>query len=172
MAHPPTRATAPARSAESRTRSARRRAAVAAVLAGLAVAASSTAAGAAPARPDLGGGRPATAAGGPTVNCSPGGVVDGETVGRGADVSAAPNLSGLPARALVGKRLVADLTACPTLGATNPGIQINPLMDNYEALAIDPRGPARGRTVVTVLSDDNFGATQVTRLLRVAVRLP
>ncbi|MEX5633699.1 esterase-like activity of phytase family protein [Parafrankia sp. FMc2] len=92
--------------------------------------------------------------------------------GRGADVSAVPNLSVLPARALVGKRLVADLTTCPTLHATNPGTQINPLMDNYEALAVDPRGPTRGRTVVTVLSDDNFGATQVTRLLRVAVRLP
>ncbi|WP_041255098.1 hypothetical protein [Frankia sp. EAN1pec] len=56
-----------------------------------------------------------------------------------------PNLSALPERALVGKRLVADLTACPTLGATNPGIQVNPLMDNYEALAIDPGGPGTVR---------------------------
>ncbi|WP_083749390.1 esterase-like activity of phytase family protein [Frankia sp. CcI49] len=93
--------------------------------------------------------------------------------GRTADVTAVPNLSALPARALAGKQLVADLTACPTLGATNPGTQINPLMDNYEALAIDPRGRfGRGLTTVSVLSDDNFGATQVTRLLRVAVRLP
>lgn len=83
-----------------------------------------------------------------------------------------PNLSALPERALVGKRLVADLTACPTLGATTPGTQVNPLMDNYEALAIDPRGPGRGTAIVNVLSDDNFGATQVTRVLRVAVRLP
>ncbi|SQE00390.1 MULTISPECIES: hypothetical protein [unclassified Parafrankia] len=67
----------------------------------------------------------------------------------------------------MGKRLVADLTACPTLGT-----QVNPLLDNYEALAIDPRGPGRGTAIVNVLSDDNFGATQVTRVLRVAVRLP
>ncbi|CAI7975927.1 hypothetical protein FRAHR75_200033 [Frankia sp. Hr75.2] len=53
--------------------------------------------------------------------------------------------AALPERALVGKRLVADLTACPTLGVTTPGTQVNPLMDNYEALAIDPRGSIAAR---------------------------
>ncbi|MDT3443384.1 esterase-like activity of phytase family protein [Pseudofrankia sp. BMG5.37] len=91
---------------------------------------------------------------------------------RGGDVSAIPNLSAAPARVLVGKRLVADLTKCPTLGATSPEPQINPLLDNYEALALDPAGIGRGTESAYVLSDDNFSATQVTRLLRLEVRLP
>jgi hypothetical protein len=56
------------------------------------------------------------------------------------------------------KRLVADLVKCPDLGATAKQPQTNPLMDNYEGLAV------RGDTI-HVISDDNFGATQITRVL-------
>jgi hypothetical protein len=63
------------------------------------------------------------------------------------------------------KQLVADLANCPPAGATNPGTQPNPLLDNYEALAYGER-LRDGRRELLVLSDDNFGAGQVTRLLR------
>ncbi|MEV0393910.1 esterase-like activity of phytase family protein [Polymorphospora rubra] len=87
------------------------------------------------------------------------------------DVSGIANLSTAPPGTLVTKRLVADLTACPTLGATSPGIQINPLMDNYEGMAvIAPAG--RGPAVVHLISDDNGSPTQVSRVLTLTALLP
>lgn len=72
------------------------------------------------------------------------------------------------------KTLVSDVTACPTLGATAKEPQTNPLMDNYEGMAIRPlshrRGP--GTAEVLLVSDDNFSATQTTRVLRLAAQLP
>lgn len=69
------------------------------------------------------------------------------------------------------KRLLVDLGDCPTLGATSPGTQANPLLDNVEAMALG--GPERGgERDLTLLSDDNFSANQVTRLYRLRVRLP
>jgi hypothetical protein len=60
---------------------------------------------------------------------------------------------------------------CPTLGATSKETQRNPLLDNYEGLAvIAPRG--RGPAALIFVSDDNFAATQTTRLLTVAALLP
>ncbi len=93
--------------------------------------------------------------------------------GRARDVSRVGNLSAAPATDIVGKRLVTDLTRCPSLGATAKETQANPLMDNYEAMSVRSArlGPLTLGTI-TVLSDDNFGATQTTRLLTVAALLP
>lgn len=90
-------------------------------------------------------------------------------LGRAADVSGIANLSTRP-DAVMSKRLVADVTRCPSLGAPAKEAQINPLMDNYEAMTT-------GRMIgdvyrVTLMSDDNFGAQQTTRVLNLAVRLP
>ncbi|NGO67365.1 esterase-like activity of phytase family protein [Streptomyces boncukensis] len=65
----------------------------------------------------------------------------------------------------VGKRLLADLGDCPDLGASHPGDQANPLLDNVEGMAVV------GRRVLLV-SDDNQSAKQVTRLYELKVRLP
>jgi hypothetical protein len=89
---------------------------------------------------------------------------------KGADdVSNEPTLArdGLH---LVYKRLLADLGDCPSAGATTPGTQRNPLLDNVEALAIGPRLPGGGRLLL-LLSDDNFSTGQVTRLYALRARL-
>jgi len=84
-----------------------------------------------------------------------------------ADVSGVASLAD-PGPRPVAKRLVVDLGSCPPLGATNSGTQANPLLDNFEAIALGPR--LRGKRTLLVLSDDNFNPTQVTRI--VALRLP
>jgi uncharacterized protein len=86
------------------------------------------------------------------------------------DVSRVANLSATPNR-VAKKTLVADVTKCPSLGATAKEDQANPLMDNFEGMAltgIDCRGVAG----ISLISDDNFSATQTTRILNLAVRLP
>ena len=67
------------------------------------------------------------------------------------------------------KKLVADLVNCPTLGATALETQTNPLLDNFEGMAITG---APGLAGVSMISDDNFSATQNTRVLNLAVKLP
>jgi hypothetical protein len=85
------------------------------------------------------------------------------------DVSRIKDLADAPQRVLR-KKLVADVTRCPDLGATSKEPQLNPLMDNYEAMAT---APLRGRLyAVTLLSDDNFSPTQTTRVLNLIIRLP
>lgn len=91
-------------------------------------------------------------------------------VDRARDVSAVDNLSDAPARDIVTKKLVADLVTCPTLGATSKETQANPLLDNFEGMAVT--GRTCGAMGVTLISDDNFSATQTTRLLNLALRLP
>ena len=86
-----------------------------------------------------------------------------------ADVSRVGDLAG-EARLVVHKRLVSDVTSCPDLGATAKETQINPLMDNYEGMIATPQ--QHGHYQVTLISDDNFGASQTTRLLRLGARLP
>jgi hypothetical protein len=56
------------------------------------------------------------------------------------------------------KTLLADLGACAPL-------------DNVEGMALGDRLPG-GRVELALISDDNFSATQVTRLYRLAVSLP
>jgi hypothetical protein len=69
------------------------------------------------------------------------------------------------------KRLLADVVACPTLGATSRQPQTNPLLDNYEGMAVTGQVGRRGQRVVglSLISDDNFGAGQTTRVLNLAV---
>ncbi|BDZ47954.1 hypothetical protein GCM10025867_01950 [Frondihabitans sucicola] len=90
---------------------------------------------------------------------------------RASDVSRVANLSAAPSRSVLTKKLVADLVKGPTLGATSLETQANPLLDNFEGMAITGHGPF-GTVGVTLVSDDNFSATQTTRLLNVALKLP
>jgi uncharacterized protein len=85
------------------------------------------------------------------------------------DVSGVANLSTAPARDVVRKQLVTDLVKCPTLGAPSRETQANPLLDNYEGMMV-VGGP--GLAAVSMISDDNFSATQFTRVLNLAVKLP
>jgi hypothetical protein len=87
------------------------------------------------------------------------------------DVTEVPNLSAAPPASLVTKRLVADLTKCPTLGATTVYAQTNRLMESYEGMTVRlPWG--RERAVIELISDDNFSTGQVTRLLTLEVAVP
>ena len=92
---------------------------------------------------------------------------------RAPDVSAITDLSTAPVTSVAAKQAIVDVVACPTLGAVAKQVQANPLMDNYEAMAVTaaPR-PGSPLTEVALVSDDNFGATQITRVLRLALRLP
>jgi hypothetical protein len=85
------------------------------------------------------------------------------------DVSNVTNLSQAPARDVASKKLVANLVQCPTLGAPARETQANPLLDNYEGMTI-AGGP--GLAAVWMISDDNFSATQFTRVLNLLVKLP
>jgi hypothetical protein len=67
------------------------------------------------------------------------------------------------------KTLLVDLVTLPAGNATHPGIEPNPLLDNYEALALGPT-LADGRRLLFVTSDDNASASQVARVLVLAVR--
>ena len=92
-------------------------------------------------------------------------------LGRARDVSAVPDLAASP-RLAVHKTFVADLVHCPSLGAPALETQTNPLLDNFEGLAVTTprlRGGARG---LSLISDDNFSATQTTRVLNLVARLP
>ncbi|MFI1754365.1 esterase-like activity of phytase family protein [Streptomyces sp. NPDC020571] len=66
------------------------------------------------------------------------------------------------------KRLLADLADCPSLGATAKQPQPNPLLDNFEGMAVT--GRSGGRLEVSIVSDDNQNAAQTTRFLRLRVR--
>lgn len=91
-------------------------------------------------------------------------------INRASDVSTVDNLSGAPAKDVVHKQLVADLVDCPSLGAVAKETQANPLMDNFEGMAITGHG--FGLTGISMISDDNFSATQTTRVLNLVARLP
>ena len=92
---------------------------------------------------------------------------------RAPDVTHVEDLSAAGDAVAVDKRLLADIVACPTLGATSRQPQVNPLLDNYEGLAVTGDVRWRGNRLVglSLVSDDNFGATQITRVLNVAVTL-
>lgn len=82
------------------------------------------------------------------------------------DVFARPTLAD-PDLIPLEKELLVDLAACPPGAATHPARQPTPLLDNFEALALGPALPD-GRRLLWLLSDDNFGADQVTRLIALA----
>jgi hypothetical protein len=83
------------------------------------------------------------------------------------DVSDEPSLAA-PGLEPVEKEPLVDLADCPGSGATTPGTQVNPLLDNYESLALGPRLPG-GRHSLLLQSDDNFSAGQVTRVVALGV---
>ena len=91
-------------------------------------------------------------------------------VGTSADISGVANLSAAPAGSILGKRLISDVTSCPTLGAPSAEPQTNPLMDNFEAMAIVGEGAKHVQ--INLVSDDNFNALQKTRMLRLGAQLP
>ncbi|WND37476.1 esterase-like activity of phytase family protein [Streptomyces sp. BB1-1-1] len=68
----------------------------------------------------------------------------------------------------LGKTLLADLADCPSLGAIAKQPQPNPLLDNFEGMAVT--GRSKGRLDVLLVSDDNQNAVQTTRFLRLRVR--
>lgn len=94
-----------------------------------------------------------------------------------ADVTEVPDLADAGTADVMPKSLVADVTACPSMGAPAKEAQTNPLMDNFEGLTIGPAGSHHRRgghpvSRVTLISDDNFGANQTTRVLSLAALLP
>ncbi|CAM5536163.1 esterase-like activity of phytase family protein [Streptomyces abikoensis] len=89
---------------------------------------------------------------------------------RASDVTTVTNLPGGAAVRPAGKRLLADLGACPSLGATTRQPQRNPLLDNIEGLAVMKR--SGGVLRLLLVSDDNQNPVQTTRLYALTVRLP
>ncbi|SDK85209.1 esterase-like activity of phytase family protein [Nonomuraea jiangxiensis] len=89
-----------------------------------------------------------------------------------------PDVSGVDSlttvtdpRGWLGKQLLADIADCPPSGASSKQPQPNPLLDNIEAMALGDRLPGDRHTLY-LLSDDNNGATQITRMYALSVRLP
>ena len=69
----------------------------------------------------------------------------------------------------VQKELLVDVAGCPSAGATTPGTQEeNPLLDNYESLALGPR-LSGGQRALLLQSDDNFNDAQVTRVVALGI---
>ncbi|GAB3834095.1 esterase-like activity of phytase family protein [Kribbella italica] len=89
---------------------------------------------------------------------------------RAPDVSKRESIATAPAKDFVQKKLLFDLVDCPPSGAVAKQPQPNPLLDNVEALALGGYLPG-GRRQLFLLSDDNDGATQITRLYSLAVDL-
>ena len=56
-------------------------------------------------------------------------------------------------------------------GATAPGPQANPLLDNIEGMTITGTRPG-GAGELLLVSDDNENANQITRTYRLTARLP
>jgi uncharacterized protein len=92
-------------------------------------------------------------------------------LGRAPDVTRYANLSDAPTRDVLKKTLVANLVTCPSLGAPAKETQTNPLLDNFEGMAVTTP-TIFGLTGISLISDDNFSATQTTRVLNLAVHLP
>lgn len=89
------------------------------------------------------------------------------SVRNAADVSNIPSLSAGEPVPLT-KSLLFDLVNCPASGAKTPGTQPNPLLDNFEAMTLGPQLPG-GRRALLLMSDDNAGDTQVTRVVALAI---
>jgi hypothetical protein len=85
------------------------------------------------------------------------------------DVSDEPTLAA-PGLVPLAKALLFDLAHCPPSGATTPpgATQPNPLLDNFEGMTLGPHLPG-GRRALLLISDDNTGTTQTTRLIALAV---
>ena len=88
------------------------------------------------------------------------------------DVTAISDLGNAPAKDLAKKTLLVDVGQCPSLGATSPEQQPNPILDNYEGMSLVPGSSRSGTNELLLISDDNFSAAQNTRVLRLDVKLP
>jgi len=84
----------------------------------------------------------------------------------GTHVEGAPALSD--ATPVLTKTLIVDIGTLPPGSASHPGPEPNPILENYEALALGPTLADRSR-LLFVTSDDNASATQVPRVLVLAV---
>jgi len=85
-----------------------------------------------------------------------------------ADVSA---LDALGAEApVLTKTLVVDLATLPSQGVSHHSPQPNPVLENYESLALGPTRPD-GKRIVLLASDDNESADQRPRVLVLALAL-
>lgn len=89
---------------------------------------------------------------------------------RAEDVTARASLADAPDNVFLQKKLLFDLVNCPPSGAVAKQPQPNPLLDNVEALALGGYLPG-GKRQLYLLSDDNNGATQITRFYSLAVDL-
>ncbi len=65
---------------------------------------------------------------------------------------------------------LADLGACPSLGAIAHQPQANPLLDNIEGMTVTGRAPD-GSLSLLLVSDDNEHANQITRTYRLRARV-
>ncbi|CAL9520844.1 hypothetical protein SUDANB6_03845 [Streptomyces sp. enrichment culture] len=88
---------------------------------------------------------------------------------RATDTRGIERLTGQDGVRTVRKTLLADLAACPSLGATAKQPQPNPLLDNVEGMAVT--GRAKGRLDVVLVSDDNQSDVQTTRFYDLRVRV-
>ncbi|MFH9421010.1 esterase-like activity of phytase family protein [Streptomyces sp. NPDC017529] len=88
---------------------------------------------------------------------------------RASDVGGVAGLPGGEAVRPARKKLLADLGACPSLGAPAHQPQANPLLDNIEGMAVTGRAPG-GRLRLLLVSDDNESPKQITRLYGLTVR--
>ncbi|MFC8712805.1 esterase-like activity of phytase family protein [Streptomyces sp. NPDC057197] len=89
---------------------------------------------------------------------------------RATDTSGIEHLTGQSGVRLIGKTLLTDLAACPSLGATAHQPQPNPLLDNIEGMTVAGHD-TRGRLRVLLVSDDNANAAQTTRFYYLRVRI-
>ena len=80
----------------------------------------------------------------------------------GKDVLNLPALN--EATPVLEKSLVVDVGTLHCAGATNPGPQPNPILENYEAMSLGPTLPD-GRRLLFLISDDNGNDDQVPRIL-------
>jgi len=71
----------------------------------------------------------------------------------------------------IARTLLADLGACPSLGATAQQPQTNPLLGDVEGMAVLGRDPDGALRVMLVTDDDRDDA-RTTRLIDLRVRLP
>jgi hypothetical protein len=92
------------------------------------------------------------------------------SIHHATDFTQESSLADVPEKTFLKKELLFDLVNCPPSGAVAKQPQPNPLLDNVEALALGGHLPGNRRQLY-LMSDDNNGPTQITRLYSLAVDL-